>query len=125
MVFILIIVVLLFGAKTSELARGLGRSLGEFKKARDEFERELTVPPAKLKLKRHSTSRPPSQPEPALGSFVRRRQGGDETKLGNFAASQLCFRYFKGLRRETANHIRHALPGAVIHRQRLSPSAKP
>ena len=42
MVFILIIVVLLFGAKKlPELARGLGRSLGEFKKARDEFEREL------------------------------------------------------------------------------------
>jgi Sec-independent protein translocase protein TatA len=31
-----------FGAKKlPELARGLSQSLGEFKKARDEFEREL------------------------------------------------------------------------------------
>lgn len=41
-IFILIIVLLLFGAKKlPELARGLGQSLGEFKKARDEFEQEL------------------------------------------------------------------------------------
>lgn len=41
-VFILVIVLLLFGAKKlPELARGLGQSLGEFKKARDEFEREI------------------------------------------------------------------------------------
>jgi len=40
--FILVVVVLLFGAKKlPELARGLGQSLGELKKARDEFEREL------------------------------------------------------------------------------------
>ncbi len=39
--FILVVVVLLFGAKKlPELARGLGQSLGELKKARDEFERE-------------------------------------------------------------------------------------
>jgi sec-independent protein translocase protein TatA len=42
MMFILVVVVLLFGAKKlPELARGLGQSLGEFKKARDEFEREI------------------------------------------------------------------------------------
>ena len=42
LVFILVIVLLLFGAKKlPELARGLGQSLGEFKKARDEFEREI------------------------------------------------------------------------------------
>lgn len=41
-VFILMIVLLLFGAKKlPELARGLGQSLGEFKRARDEFEREV------------------------------------------------------------------------------------
>lgn len=40
--FILILAFLLFGAKRlPELARGLGQSIGEFKKARDEFEREL------------------------------------------------------------------------------------
>ncbi|NJK91906.1 MAG: twin-arginine translocase TatA/TatE family subunit [Blastochloris sp.] len=39
---ILFIVVLLFGArKLPELARGLGRSLAEFQKARTDVEREL------------------------------------------------------------------------------------
>lgn len=41
-VFIFIVVLLLFGAKKiPELARGLGKSMGEFKKAKDEFEREI------------------------------------------------------------------------------------
>jgi TatA/E family protein of Tat protein translocase len=40
--WIALIVVLLFGAdKLPKLARGLGKSLGEFKKAKDEFEREI------------------------------------------------------------------------------------
>lgn len=39
---IFLIVILLFGArKLPELARGLGRSLGEFRKAKDEFDREI------------------------------------------------------------------------------------
>ena len=39
---IFIVVLLLFGAKKiPELARGLGKSMGEFKKARDEFETEI------------------------------------------------------------------------------------
>lgn len=39
---ILLIVFLLFGAKKlPELARGIGKSLGEFKKAKNEFESEL------------------------------------------------------------------------------------
>ena len=37
-----LILLLLFGAKKlPELARGMGRSLGEFKKAKDEFEDEV------------------------------------------------------------------------------------
>ena len=41
-VVIFVVVLLLFGAKKiPELARGLGKSMGEFKKARDEFEREI------------------------------------------------------------------------------------
>ena len=40
--WIALIVVLLFGAeKLPKLARGLGKSLGEFKKAKDEFEKEI------------------------------------------------------------------------------------
>jgi sec-independent protein translocase protein TatA len=42
-VIIFLIVLLLFGAKKlPELARGIGKSMGEFKKARDEFEHEIT-----------------------------------------------------------------------------------
>ena len=42
LIAIFLIVFVLFGAKKlPELARGLGKSLGEFKKARAEFEDEL------------------------------------------------------------------------------------
>jgi TatA/E family protein of Tat protein translocase len=52
-IWIFIIVILLFGAKKiPELARGLGRSMGEFKKARSEFERELS-----------DSEKPAAQPE--------------------------------------------------------------
>ncbi len=43
MAVIFVVVLLLFGAKKiPELARGLGKSMGEFKKARTEFENEIT-----------------------------------------------------------------------------------
>jgi sec-independent protein translocase protein TatA len=43
MVVILLIVLLLFGAKKlPELARGMGRAVKEFSTARDEIERELS-----------------------------------------------------------------------------------
>ena len=43
MIILFIIVLLLFGAKKlPELARGIGKSTGEFKRARNEFEREIT-----------------------------------------------------------------------------------
>ena len=41
-IIIFVVVLLLFGAKKiPDLARGLGKSMGEFKKAREEFEREV------------------------------------------------------------------------------------
>jgi len=44
MIMIFVVVLLLFGAKKlPELARGVGKSMGEFKKAREEFEREITL----------------------------------------------------------------------------------
>jgi sec-independent protein translocase protein TatA len=52
LVFIFVIILLLFGAKKlPELARGLGRSLGEFKKAREEFEREIHKTAADVEIK--------------------------------------------------------------------------
>lgn len=42
LIIIFVIVFVLFGAKKlPELARGIGKSLGEFKKAKSEFENEL------------------------------------------------------------------------------------
>lgn len=42
MIVIFLIVLLLFGAKKiPELARGVGKGMGEFKKAKSEFEREI------------------------------------------------------------------------------------
>jgi TatA/E family protein of Tat protein translocase len=41
-IYILVIVIVLFGAdKLPKLARGLGKSLGEFKKAKEDFEKEM------------------------------------------------------------------------------------
>ncbi|HEY5705074.1 MAG TPA: twin-arginine translocase TatA/TatE family subunit [Terrimicrobiaceae bacterium] len=58
-IFILVIVILLFGAKKlPELARGLGQSLGEFKKARDEFDREVRKSTAELEVKEPAEKQP-------------------------------------------------------------------
>ncbi|MEI7910189.1 MAG: twin-arginine translocase TatA/TatE family subunit [Verrucomicrobiota bacterium] len=49
-IVILVIVLLLFGAKKlPELARGVGKSMGEFKKAREDFEREITAAATEVK----------------------------------------------------------------------------
>lgn len=52
-VFILFVVLLLFGAKKlPELARGLAQSLNEFKRAREEFEHEIQkAAPPELNVK--------------------------------------------------------------------------
>jgi TatA/E family protein of Tat protein translocase len=43
LVLIFILILLLFGAKKlPEFARGLGKSLGEFRRAKEEFEDEIT-----------------------------------------------------------------------------------
>ena len=43
MLIVFLIVLLLFGAKKlPQLARGIGKSMGEFKRARDDFEHEIT-----------------------------------------------------------------------------------
>ena len=55
MIVIFLIVLLLFGAKKlPELARGVGKSMGEFKKARDDFEREITRSEQEVKTRETS-----------------------------------------------------------------------
>src|ERR1700749_412292 len=50
--WIALIVILLFGAnKLPQLARGLGKSLGEFKKAKEDFEREIHSATAETETK--------------------------------------------------------------------------
>lgn len=45
LLILLIIVLILFGAKRlPELARGLGQSVNEFKKAKEEFDKEVAKP---------------------------------------------------------------------------------
>jgi len=43
-IWIFLLAILLFGAnKLPQLARGLGKSLGEFKKAKEDFEKEINA----------------------------------------------------------------------------------
>ncbi len=66
---ILIIVLLLFGAKKlPELARGLGQAVKEFSKAKDEFEREVTRPPEPAPVQR--LEQPPTPAVPTTPSTV-------------------------------------------------------
>ncbi len=58
---ILLIVLVLFGAKKlPELARGLGQSMNEFKKAREEFDKELHQAGQDIKIPPQNTQ--PYQP---------------------------------------------------------------
>ena len=60
---IFVIVLLLFGAKKiPELARGLGKSMGEFKKAREEFEDEIKRAADDVDLEKKSETPPKSEP---------------------------------------------------------------
>ena len=59
LIIIAILVLVLFGAqKLPTFARSLGKSMGEFKKARDEFEHELHQ--AQIEAERPA---PPAQPQ--------------------------------------------------------------
>jgi sec-independent protein translocase protein TatA len=51
-ILIFVVILLLFGAKKlPELARGVGKSMGEFKKAREDFEREITRSEEEVRVK--------------------------------------------------------------------------
>jgi len=61
MIMIFVVILLLFGAKKlPELARGIGKSMGEFKKARDDFEREITRSETEVRTKEAPGKEPQS-----------------------------------------------------------------
>jgi sec-independent protein translocase protein TatA len=65
LIWVFIIVLLLFGAKKlPELARGVGKSMGEFKKAREEFEHEITRSAEEVKRDEKPKE---ASPKPAAG----------------------------------------------------------
>lgn len=64
LIIILLIVLLLFGAKKlPELARGMGQAVREFSKAKDEFEREVTRPvePTRPQIEEPRTEAPKTE----------------------------------------------------------------
>jgi TatA/E family protein of Tat protein translocase len=78
-VWVFLVLVLIFGAdKIPKLARGLGKSLGEFKKAKEDFEKELhtasstdsvaTPPPAQPAL--DAKMNPPAGTQPTSAGSV-------------------------------------------------------
>ncbi len=70
MVVIFLIILLLFGAKKlPQLARGLGKSMGEFKKAKDEFEDEIT----------RAEDEVTSEPAPKTSTTVESKPRDDES----------------------------------------------
>jgi sec-independent protein translocase protein TatA len=57
--FIFVLCLLLFGAKRlPELARGLGKSMGEFQKAKAEIEREIAKAAAPVEIKEQTDKVP-------------------------------------------------------------------
>jgi sec-independent protein translocase protein TatA len=70
-VLILVIVLVLFGAKKlPELARSLGQSMNEFRKAREDFEKELHAAGNEVKGAVQQPYRPPQNPPQASQPVV-------------------------------------------------------
>src|SRR6266404_3949044 len=64
-VLILVIVLVLFGAKKlPELARSLGQSMNEFRKAREDFDKELHSAGSEIKGTAQQPYQPPQSPAP-------------------------------------------------------------
>lgn len=66
LLIILLIVLLLFGAKKlPELAKGMGQAVREFNKAKDDFERELHKPAEELTVRKPAEQQPQTPAENA------------------------------------------------------------
>jgi sec-independent protein translocase protein TatA len=84
LIIILLIVLLLFGAKKlPELARGMGQAMKEFNKAKDEFDKELHKPledSVVIKTPKDKEEHRPSQPESASASVPQSSSSSSEPK---------------------------------------------
>ena len=80
---ILLIVLVLFGAKKlPELARSLGQSMNEFRKAREEFDRELHTAANDVKNQPQQSYQPAQNVQPAQPS-VQPNQSQPQVSAGN------------------------------------------
>lgn len=69
MIVIFMVVLLLFGAKKiPDLARGIGKGMGEFNKAKQEFEREIRM--GEVEGKREWDSKPKGAPSPGPKNLI-------------------------------------------------------
>ncbi len=67
LLIILVILLLLFGAKKlPELAKGMGQAVKEFNKAKDEFEREITKPANEVTIQQPKQVLPQAAPGPVV-----------------------------------------------------------
>jgi sec-independent protein translocase protein TatA len=92
-IWIFLIFVLVFGAdKIPKLARGLGKSLGEFKKAKEDFEKELhsASNPAATPTAPTVTANPTATPiSPVLDDKLRVPPAGTETGVSTGSAGSI------------------------------------
>jgi len=71
MIMIFVVILLLFGAKKlPELARGIGKSMGEFKKAREDFEYEITR--SEADTRRNAAAKPEGKSREELEAEIAR-----------------------------------------------------
>lgn len=72
MMLIFLVVLLLFGAKKiPELARGIGKGMGEFKKAKSEFDRELEL--GEYEARKSSWEKPSTPAQPVSTSETKEK----------------------------------------------------
>ena len=72
---IFVLMLLLFGAKKlPELARGMGKSLGEFKKAKQEFEEEIKYGDLQARDDKSTTAATAASPAPVVSEATGKQQ---------------------------------------------------
>lgn len=81
MMLIFLIILLLFGAKKiPELARGIGKGMGEFKKAKEDFEKEIKTGEIEGKANWEKPSTPAASSTPASAPAQKAPESASETQ---------------------------------------------